>query len=501
MAQLQPITLVAPGRYGLNLEAEYNLLDPAWATEATNAVVSDGGRLSARDGWSDQTTNAIAGTPSIDVMHELLLPAGTRTVISTAGSKLYKNIDDFTLAANDLTGAVTVTADNWHFANFNGYVLGVQDEHELIEWDGSAADFVASTIVSTGQPATPNPGNCCLGAFGRFWFSDDDNQTIWYSALLDHDDLTTANGAGYIDMRNIWTKGMDTITAIAAFGSNLVVFGKNHIVIWADGQGSAIGLNPTQMYVADTIEGTGCIARDSIQLIGEGDLWFLSRHGIQSLGRVMAERNNPTVNITKHVHTAFVGDIQTERSSDANLDAVRSCYSPEQDMYLLFLPTNDVIWCVHTAAPFNDGEGGAMPITKWSMGGSIKCGLARYNGDVLFGSSGVVGKYGTQQDNTSSYEYSFWTGWLDLGPDRWEFDFSGNAGSQTLSYETPGSAEYGTAQYNIDEYAGGLTLQRRNFPGTYQGQFIRLGNITTIDGFRFVTQQINLVPKLGRMVI
>jgi hypothetical protein len=536
MPQLQPITLVAPGRFGMNSEKEYNLLAPEWATEAKNAVITDGGRLAAREGWASATANEIATSDSIDVMFEYLTADGTPYVISAAGNKIYKNVDNFTLAANDITSATTPTADNWHFVNFNGYVLGVQDSHNAIQWNESG-DFTDQVIVSTGQPSTPNPGNCSLGAFGRYWFCDDNMQTIWYSALLNHDDLTTLNGAGYIDMTSIWTQGMDQVVALAAFGSNLVVFGKNHIVIWADGQGSAIGLNPEQMYVADTIEGTGCIARDSVQMIGEGDIWYLSRHGLQSLGRVMAERTNPLIAITKNVHTSFVGDVQVERSTDLNLDAVRSIYSPEHDMYLLFLPGRDKVWYIDTSQPFNDGTGMAYPITEWVLGGDIKSGLATRSGNLYFGSSGLVGQYSSsvQQDNGEAYTYSFWTGWLDLGPDmnnrlkmlkevatiiqvsggseatyRWEFDFSGDVDSYTVNYDTPGAAEYGIAEYSAGvgetgyvgtEYAGALSLQRKNFAGTNQGQFLRIGNTVNVNGFRFITQQIQLVPKLGRMMV
>ncbi|MHC4372130.1 MAG: hypothetical protein ACYSW8_31375, partial [Planctomycetota bacterium] len=204
MAQLNPITLVAPGRYGLNLEHEFTLLPPEWATEAVNAVVTDGGRLAARDGWASQTASAIAGTPSIDVLHEYIQKDGTKIIISSAANKLYKNIDDYTLAANDITSSTAPTADDWQFVNFNDYCLGVQTGHNPVQWQNSG-DFADMTIVSTGQPVTPDPGNCALGAFGRFWFCDENKQTIWYSALLDHDDLTTANGAGYIDMTSVWT--------------------------------------------------------------------------------------------------------------------------------------------------------------------------------------------------------------------------------------------------------------------------------------------------------
>jgi hypothetical protein len=154
---------------------------------------------------------------------------------------------------------------------------------------------------------------------------------------------------------------------------------------------------------------------------------------------------------------------------------------------------------------------------------------------VYFGAPGEVGKYADSQDNGNAYTFSYWSGWLDFGPElnnrlkmlkevsiiiqasggsvatyRWEFDFSGDVDSYSISYESAAAAEYGTAEYTAGvgetgyvgtEYAGGLTLQRRNFPASNQGQFLRVGNTVSVNGFRFITQQIQLVPKLGRMVI
>jgi hypothetical protein len=43
----------------------------------------------------------------------------------------------------------------------------------------------------------------------------------------------------------------------------LIVIGKRHIVIWTDGAGAALGLDPTNIYVEDVIvEGAGTVARD-----------------------------------------------------------------------------------------------------------------------------------------------------------------------------------------------------------------------------------------------
>ena len=524
MAQLQPITLVAPGSKGLNKEQENNLLPPQWATEATNCVVDRGGRIASRKGWADQTTTPIAGTHSIDVVHEYVQQDGTKVVISTANNKVYKDFTDFTDAANDITSSTAPSADNWQFINFNDYVLGFQKGENAIVWQNSG-DFADVSFSTTGQAGTFDAGNCAAAAFGRVWIADADLQTLRYSALLDHTDFTTANGGGYIDMSSVWTQGMDEIVAIAALGANLIVFGRNHIILWADNSGSEIGINPTNMYVVDTIEGTGCIARDSVQNIGEGDMWYLSRHGVQSLGRVIQDKNNPLASVTKNIKTTMISYIQSEIALDSKLDAVRSIHSPENGLYLLNLPAQDIQICIDTKRPFQDEDGQmGYAVTEWTLGGSIKGMTVRSNGDVLFGSSGVMGRYEGSIDNAEAYTMSFWSAWLDLGElnnrlkmmkeisaliqiggagsatYRWEFDFSGTTSSKTLAYTAPTASEFNVAEWNIGEFSGSLTIQRKNFPGCGQGQFIRVGATTSINGFNLVLQQLQLTPKLGRLV-
>ncbi|KKL44771.1 hypothetical protein LCGC14_2362360, partial [marine sediment metagenome] len=322
MPQIKPIDIVAPGAFGLNTEKGALLLKPQWATVALNMVINRSGRASSRLGWNDQTTNPISGTKQIDVLHEYLTEAGVSQIITCADNKIYKDIDDYTDAGNDITNASAGTADHWQFLNFNGKLLGFQRGQTPIT--RTSSDFADASYSGTGPD-----GNCAVAAFGRIWAADADLQTVRISALLDETDYQIASGGATIDMSSVWTNGMDEIVAIAAMGGTLIVFGKNHIVLWADGSGSEIGLSPARMQVVDTIEGTGCIARDSIQATGEGDLIFLSRHGIQSLGRVIQSKSNPTVSLTKNVRSMILEVIGTQRTADSEFDQVRSTHSPE----------------------------------------------------------------------------------------------------------------------------------------------------------------------------
>ena len=517
MANVVPIDIVAPGARGLNTEAANTLLDPQWATAALNAVINRAGRIAARKGWADQTTTPISGTHAIDTMHEYLDEAGASVVISCANNVIYKNITDFTDVANDITSTTAPTADHWKFINFNGKVLGFQRGHTPIE--RSSGDFTDASYTGTGPD-----GNAAVAAFGRVWAADADLQTIRYSVLLDDTDYSTGNGGGTIDMSSVWTNGMDEIVAVAVIGSNLVVFGKNHIVMWADGSGSEIGLDPTNIEVVDTIEGTGCIARDSIVNTGEGDLLFLSRHGVQSLGRVIQFKSNPIVTLSKHVRSEMQEAIKQSRTADAQLDRVRAVHSPEEGIYVLNFPTLDKQFVFDTNHAFEDDDGEIMfPVTTWTLGGSIAGMVVLTDGTFYLGSAGVVGKYSGNDDDGSAYDFEFTTGWLDfqelnhrlkmlkeilasvvIGDGTvswtWEFDFTGNTQSRSVVYTAGNTSEFNIAEFNLDEFAGNVAIQRKNIAAHGEGQFLKLGVTASVNGFDVVVQHLSVSPKIGRMV-
>jgi hypothetical protein len=536
MAQVQPVDIVAPGAKGLNTEHANVLLEPSWATVANNAVVNRSGRIAARKGWASQTATPISGTHTIDTIHEYLDEAGASVIITTANNKIYKNFSDFTDAANDITSTTAPSADHWKFINFNGKCLGFQRGEVPIT--RTSGDFADASYTGTGPD-----GNSAVAAFGRVWALDADLQTIRYSVLLDEADYSTGNGGGTIDMSSVWTNGMDEIVAIAAIGANLVVFGKNHIVMWADGSGSEIGLSPTNLEVVDTIEGTGCIARDSVQNTGEGDLLYLSRHGVQSLGRVIQEKSNPIATLSRNVSSELSGTIATNRASDAQMDRVRSTFSPEDGLYILNFPGTDEQYVFDTDHQFADLDGREVfPVTRWALGGAISGMCTTTQGITYFGSAGVLGKYSGQDDNGSAFDFEFNTGWLDFGELNhrlkilkeiiasvtigdgtivwnWEFDFSGTQLTRSQAYAGGGAAEFNVAEFSdgggagigyIDpavgassgetEFSGSVTLSRKLLAAHGEGQFLKLGCTASINGFDVIVQHMSVAPKIGRMV-
>lgn len=514
MARVVPITLVAPGRRGLNTERRNDLLSPDWCVEATNCVLTRQGRFGARNGWASLTATPIDGSPPIRSLFEYFRADGSTVMIAAAGGGIYRGTGDFSDPDADITPAAAPSSDNWQFVNFNDKVIGFQQGHTPIVYTNTGT-FEPIVATSGTVPA----GNAAVAAFGRIWALDPEGQLIHYCALLDETKWHPDDGGGTIDLRNVWTLGMDRAIALAAFGANLIVFGRNHIIFYTDDSGSELGVNPRQLYVSDTIEGTGTIGRDTIQPVGEGDMIFVSRHGLQLLGRVLREKTSPTATISKHVRTHFADLLSLQPH-----DELRSTYSPEHGFYLLLMPTVGRVLVADMRFLFQDEDGQVVaPITEWSYKTMPTSVCTRRNGDLLFGFNGEVGRYGSKLDKNEEFVVRWSSPWLDLDPQvatqlkmlkeiptvvqisgtadakwEWEFDWSGDVYYGFTHYSREVS-EWGIAEYGVDEYSGGLIVQARTIEGLGEGQFVRVGLETTVDGFDFVLQQIKLLFKLGRM--
>lgn len=515
MPQLQPLTLVAPGKFGLNKEEEFTLLGPEWATKALNMVFDRSGRLAARKGWVQQTVTTQAAT-AIQRIHEYVKQDGTVETISATATKIHKGITDLGNVSNDITSSTAPTAGYWKFQNFNNKCVAFQESHTAIVYTGTG-DF-ADITASSGT--LPDGGAACA-AFGRLWVSDSNNQVVKYCALLDETDWGGTD-TGSLDLSSIWTNGTDEIVAIEAFGANLVVFGKRHIIIWTSSGGTELGLIPTEMYVADTIEGTGCVARDSVQLIGEGDVLYLSPTGVQSLTRTISQKNNPVATLTKKAKSYIEAFISGE-SSQTNID---SLYSPTDGFYLLMFPSSNrtIVLDVRRQMPDEQGDM-VMPITEWLHTTALSCGTCLLAGDVLFGIDVDIGKYSGNSDNNVGYFVEWQSPYLNLGPDvenrlkmlkeirslvlisgsptvlwKWNFDFGlEGVNSASYAYSAGSGAEFNIAKFNIDEYAGGIEVFQSRVAGNNEGQYIQVGMATTITNMQLVLQQLTLFAKLGRM--
>ena len=593
--QLQPIPLVTPGFKGLNTaQASVPDLDPGWAIVCQNFVFDQSGRLASRNGWTQTTITPLSGNPAIQSQGELVLANGSVFVISAANNKLYVGTTVLTDITGSLTitgnnwqwftfnGAIYGVQAGHPLITYNGtgtfiaaplaspksftasiagttltvtaVASGVLGQLDVIAGAGvttgtqilaqlsgvagsagtyqlNASQTVASETMTVAAGSVPSGGTCGTAAFGRLWILGSDNQTISYCQLLD---ATTWNGAGAgsINLGTVWTRGIDQVIGIAAAGNKLVVFGTKQIILFADSAGAAVGLNPQNIFVYDTIEGTGLAARDTVQSTGEGDLTFLSPTGVQSLQRLLSSgKDNPIAPLDFQIHDYFNGFFVNETPA-----AVRSIYSPLNRFYLILLPVAGRVFCYDTRTKLQDGS---LRVTEWP-GITWSSFVNQKSGTVLVGQNGVVGTYAGYLDNLATFNIVYNSPNLALSPNFenrtkvlkrmkavlfyggastvsffWGVDFQGlnSVFSQAL---TGGVAEYGTAEYGTNgkynvnlpappsgvayaEYGGSAGLIILTFPISLTGRWMQFGMSAPINGSQVAIQQLDAFVKLGNM--
>lgn len=508
--QLVTLDVVAPGRLGLNRESRGRLLNPGFVTQATNFRLDRQGLLASRKGQSDQTGTAIGSSPNVESLFEYKDASGTTEVIVAWDGGIGNSIDD--PAGNDVSGSLTDTNGTWWFQNFNDKCLAFQSGQKLAVYSGST---FATVTESAGTAPSSGIAGCVLG---RVWQVDNsDGANLKYSGLLNETDWGGA-GAGSIDFSNIWTNGQDRITAVTGFNGSLVVFGVNHIVFIVDGSNSQLGLDPANAYVVDVIGGTGCVDQQTVQLVGDSDILFLSQNGVQSLQRVVQEKSNPLTTLSKNVRTEL-----TEAYRAATAGTIRSCYNPDEGLYLLSFPASktyafDIRWM------YQDEQGEMVaPVFEWDLTPTAL--LSRENGTILMGGAGEVFSYAGSTDNGADISLTYESPWLDFGEEvgnrlkilkrigaiifasinanivfKWGVDFKTTFDQYTKAFTTSASgSEWGVAEWGLDEFGGAGAAQKIfKVPARATGQYFRLQFSVDVDT-SFSLQQLELQAKIGRL--
>lgn len=511
--QLQPIDLIAPGSMGLNLEASGTLLDPRYAVTALNAVIDPNGRLGARNGIINQTVTPQAGLLPIKTIFEYNQGNGSYTKLFMFDGGGSTNIANPNI--NSIAGTASLANGRWWFQNFNNKAIAFQSGQVPAVY--TAGSGVLNSIVASSG-VVPVCNGVGVAAFGRVWAVGTDNQTLNYSGLLDETDWGSSS-SGLIDMRTIWSDGTDLITAVFHFNAALVVCGSKHVVMFTDGRGSMLGLDPTQAYVFDIILGSGVVSQWTVDYIGEQDVIFLSPSGIQSLSRVTTERSNPSTNLAKYVRTQLLYQVQAEVA--ANITGV---YNQLTGFYVLSLPVSKGIYCLDMKRRYNDDiNENVCRVTTWGMFASSMA-MDHLNNLYIARTPGSVGLYAGNSDEGNTYLYTWLSPWMNLGENlgqrikmlkrlafilyttggaqvniTWNVDFGRASGSATITLPNFGANSlYGIGQYGVSQYGGALSLLNMKYPAHARGQYYQIGISSSIIG-GFSVQQAQLVTKVGRI--
>jgi len=526
-AAVMPIPLSSPAMRGLNTEASSTLLSSEWATVLNNVIFDSNGRAAIRKGFTSQTDTPAAGV--IMRVHEYVKADGTTQTISSTDADIFKTAS----APTTVEGSLTITEGNIKFVNFNDkcIALGTGTSSNPSVYTGTG-DFTTVSVAS-GQAPTGGVGTA---AFGRLWVLDSDGHTIRFCALLDETKWHTDDGGGWIDMARVWPSGQDTVTAIEEFAGDLVIFGKHNTVIWTDGAGSDIGLNPSNIYVSDTIPGTGCVSQFAITR-ALGDVFFLSQSGLQALSRALQDKTTPTTNVSRHVQSTTLAYLTAE----SDKDDITVLYSPVEDFVLVVFPQSNKVKCFDTRNPMEDGS---YRSTEWST--TLQTATYFTSDQQVYGSfTGVVGeimKHADFNDDGLSYDFTYQSGWLDFGELNQylkfvkrltsfmfvgtdtqvnftlNYDFDTNAFNEVISAAGSQGSEFNISEFTgggsglgyiiptapanalkETEFGGSIALRKLTVPGKSGGQYVKVGcTLSTAKG-NFALQSINLFAKIGRI--
>jgi len=514
---IQVSSVSAPGFFGLNTQDSPLDLQSGFALVATNCVIDQYGRIGCRKGWTKvNSSTGTLGSNDIGVIHELIEADGTLTVLLAGNNKLFKL--DGANALVELTyggggTAPTITASNWQCASLNGITYFFQSGHNPLIYDPAVSTTTFRRVSEKiGYVATVPDANNVISAYGRLWAATTttNNATVFFSDLISGHVWATGT-AGSLNVNNVWVNGADEITGLAAHNGFLFIFGKRQILVYSGATA------PSTMTLHDTVEGIGCIARDSIQVTST-DVIFLSNSGIRSLMRTIQEKSAPERDLSRNVRD----DLMTTLSGETMAN-IKSIYSEREAFYLLTAPTVKQVFCFDTRKSLADGS------YRASIWDSIepKSFLSRRNGDLLIGKNGYIGKYFGYLDDTNTYQFAYYTNHADLGNQsqtsiikkisavviggsnqyvtiKWGYDFLTNYQSQNILIPTQGVSEYGTAEYGANAtivayYSEGVALQTLIVNGSGSGKIVQTGYETTVNSSQLSIQKIEIQTKQGRM--
>ena len=508
--QLQNITIAAPGFMGLNTQESPIGGDPSFASIADNCVIDKLGRIGARKGWDAVSTNGAAvlgSSRGIETVFEFVDQSGDKIIISAGNNKIFKG----TTTLVDITpSGYTPTANNWKCTTFNNHLYMVQLGHEPLIGTDESGSFVLEAVADHSHAHGTMPlANESLAAFGKLWVTDivGNKHTVYWSDTL-NGHAWSGGTSGNLNLTTVWPTGHDEVVALAAHNNFLVIFGKKSILVYSGAS------SPATMTLTDTVEGVGCIARDSVQHTGT-DILFLSDSGVRSFGRTIQEKSMPMRDISKNVRTDLTSLVPLQTN------AIKSLYSADDAFYLLTLPDSDTVYCFDMRSPMQDGSQRA---TTWS-GLSPLALTTLEDGSIYFGLASGVVKYTSYLDGDTSYQMRYFSNPMDFGNVsnlkflkkfnitiiggqntdstlNWGYDYSSNFTKQVFTLlGSVNAAEYGVSEYNTTaEYTASAIINTPRVNTSGSGEVVTIGIETQINNTSFSIQKIDIHALLGRLI-
>jgi len=533
MAQPQQnVSLTAPGFAGLNTQDSPLDMDIQFASRADNCTIDRFGRIASRKGFNFLSTNPyVLDDNPIVSMGEFITFDGQEWLFAAGNNKIFIQERTGSLELVELTLPLTPTENHGQIISFNDKCYFIQSGHKPLVFDPA----VSTTALSfwgeypSGMETSASWPNAAHAAFGRLWLGDldGDSTTVLWSGLLDGENWTSL-GWGSIQTSEYWPAGYDEVTALAAHNNYMIIFGSRNILLYTTTSDVVSTLR-----LEDTIEGLGCISRDSVVPTGT-DFMFVDATGVRSLNRTIEQKSVPIGDISMNVRIEFQEALRREVVQD-----IKAVYHVEDSFYVCFLADNTESYVFDTWSPLPTG---AARCTKWTQV-QPRCGVRTQDRTTYFGGDGGVYTYEGAQDVVavrptasdplesviSSISLAYFTHPLDFGSPasllfpkqvdvtifggfngnlmlNWAYDYKENFATKTQALVPAGSpgfwdtdAEWGTG--NTIEWSAVLTnLNQLKYNIWGSGRNIKVGFTTEIFGSSVSIQELNVQVLQGRLL-
>lgn len=530
MAQEQKtIQIAAPGFWGINTQSSPIDQPAAFASIADNCVIDKYGRVASRKGFQWYTENPEILSGPIVVTQEFITKAGDQYLFNAGDNKLWyqRLTSPYDLVELTLPVDYTITDNDWKIVGFNDQCFFVQAGHPPLIFDPAVSTTSLALAPLPAGAATIGYPNECTAGFGYLWYGDwdSDSSIVFWSDLLSGDSWADTS-SGSIDLTLHWPSGYDRLIAMTAHNNFMVFFGQQSILLYNipdDG--------PVYTSLTDTIEGIGCVARDSLAFTGK-DLVFLDSTGVRLLSRTIQEKSIPLGDVSLNVRT----DVKTAiRQTDVR--NIRSVYNPDDSFYAIFFPDISTTWVFDTRYPL---ENGSWRATRWPTT-YIYCAGRGPGGTTWFGGDGglyvyqgaddkqldtsdnnnelkipVSMKYYTQPmtfDSPANLKFPKQVDMTFIGSTAltvylyWAYDYSNTFNNTYFVRES--DAETGAAYYNINEYDDAeysqygleesvLSIEHFNVWGN--GRNVKFGFEASVTDVVLSMQELNIQALLGRII-
>ena len=481
--QLQNITVQAPGFAGINSQDSPLSLDQSFAATASNCIIDEFGRVGSRKGYTEVSTDSSTATQlgtskGIEVIHEYVKRDGTKIIFSAGNNKIFTGTT--TLTPVTLPADYSITENNWKIITFNDDVFFFQRGHEALHYDSSAQSGNATLILAEDSSHSAPEANEVIAAYGRLWAADvnGNKHTVYFSDLL-IGNKWHGGSSGSLNLTNVFPSGNDEIVALSAHNGFLIIFCKRSIIIYS---GAELPSAENVVFsLHDTIEGVGCIERDSVQHTGT-DIIFLSEDGVRSFGRTVQEKSMPMRDISNNVRTELTELVKQQTNP------IKSIYSADEAFYLLSLADSQTVYCFDMRGELPDGSN---RVTTWAGINPRSLALLQ-DGTIYLGREDGIFQYGGYSDNGNTYEMIYYSNPLNFGNStnlkflkKFNITVIGNVASQSTlawgyDYATAfnkkvfntGSINTDTSEYNAGQFGDNTTtLVAPSSTGTYLGAF------------------------------